>query len=168
MRRTRGTDMNDRRNPRENGFSLIEVMVSLGLLAGVMVAVSSLFIFGGRQVQSGKKMTEAYSVGHDIMEEIERMTYQQAYMYFLPAGGDPTVLTNYTVDTKTAGNNATAFQPYIDGKLHNGVASIKAEGLDVAGVLTTLDTSVALRITVTVEWDEGTRHRYLHLRSVRF
>jgi prepilin-type N-terminal cleavage/methylation domain-containing protein len=153
---------------RENGFSLVEVLVSLGLLAGVMVAVSSLFIFGGREVNSGKKMTEAYSVAHDIMEEIDRMTYLQTYEYFLPAGGDPTVDTSYTVDSKTAGNNAEAFQPYIDSKLQNGKASIEVEGLTATGAATTLASSIALRVTVTVEWDEGTHHRYLHLRSTRF
>jgi len=153
---------------RESGFSLVEVLVSLGLLAGVMVAVSSLFIFGGKEVNSGKKMTEAYSVAHDIMEEIDRMTYLQSYAYFLPVGGDPAVLTNYTVDTKTSGNNAEVFQPYIDSKLQNGKADIKVEGLDATGTATTLASSIAVRITVTVEWDEGTHHRYLHLRSTRF
>ncbi len=160
--------MSEGRSPRENGFSLIEVLVSLGLLAGVMVAVSSLFIFGGKQVQSGKKMTEAYSVAHDIMEEIGHMTYKQAYMYFKPVATDITTDTSYTVNTKTSGAPTSNYQPYIDGKLLNGEASIRVEGLDASGNLVVLENSIALRITVTVEWDEGTRHRYLHLRSVRF
>jgi len=156
------------RQERERGFSLIEVLVSLGLLAGVMVAVSSLFIFGGKEVKSGKKMTEAYSVGHDIVEEMDRMTYTQAYQYFLPSGTDTSTATNYTVNTKTSPAPVSDYQSNIDSKLYNGQATINVEALDASGNAVGFDLCVALRISVTVQWDEGTQTRYLNLRTVRF
>ncbi|MEE9218961.1 MAG: prepilin-type N-terminal cleavage/methylation domain-containing protein [Acidobacteriota bacterium] len=177
MNRERGTDMNQLRDKRQAGFSLIEVLVSLGLLAWVIVGVSSLFIFGGRQVYSGKKMTEAYSLAQDTMEEIDRMTYMQAYTYFLPTGTNPATATNYTVDTSVAGllNTSTgaeaaraAYQAAIDGRFTDGKALIRVQGLDNSGTLVALASAVALRVTVTLEWYEGSHQRFLHLRSVRF
>jgi prepilin-type N-terminal cleavage/methylation domain-containing protein len=153
---------------RQQGFSLIEVLVSLGLLAGVMVAVSSLFIFGGKEVKSGKQMTSAYSIGHDILEEMDRMTYTQAYMYFKPSAVNPDTATTYTVDSYTSGPPTSSYQANIDSKLYNGKASIKVEGIDTAGTAVALTSAIGLRVTVSVEWDEGVNHRYLNLRSVRF
>lgn len=159
----------------ERGFSLIEVLVSLGLLAGVMVAVSSLFIFGGKEVKSGKEMTEAYSVAHDIVEEIDRLTYTQAWQYFAPTSLNSAIDTNYTLLTTAASGYSAqalatlaAYQANIDDKLYNSRATLKFEGLDVAGAAATFDSAIALRVTVTVDWYEGSHQRFLQLRSVRF
>jgi prepilin-type N-terminal cleavage/methylation domain-containing protein len=37
----------------EAGFSLIEVVIAIGVLAGVMLSIASMFIMGGRQVKTG-------------------------------------------------------------------------------------------------------------------
>jgi prepilin-type N-terminal cleavage/methylation domain-containing protein len=159
----------------QGGFSLIEVLVSLGLLAGVMVAVSSLFIFGGKEVKSGKEMTEAYTLGHDIVEEIDRLTYTQAYTYFAPTGTNLTTATSYTITTNGSGTlsaaaDATrdAWQAEINTKLEQGNATIEFEGLNTTGGAAAFTAAVAVRVSVTMQWAEGTRTRFLHLRTVRF
>ncbi len=164
----------------QRGFSLIEVLVSLGLLAGVMVAISSLFIFGGKEVKSGRQMTEAYSIAHDILEEIDRMTYTQAWSFFVPSSVNPAVDTSYTVSTASTTGMSTAaaaainaYKAAIDSKFNQGVATLEFEALDAAGAAAKLDSTVAgggmaLRVTVRVEWYEGVNQRYVHLRSVRF
>jgi prepilin-type N-terminal cleavage/methylation domain-containing protein len=159
----------------ESGFSLIEVLVSLGLLAGVMVGVSSLFIYGGKEVKSGKEMTEAYAVAHDIVEELDRMTYTQAYSYFAPTTVNLTTATSYTIatdgtETLTTAADATrdGYQANIDQALHNGSATITFEGMDATGTAAAFTLGISVRVTVMVEWDEGDKHRYLHVSSVRF
>ena len=47
----------------EKGFSLIEVVIALGLLAGVLIAIAGLFILGGRSVKSGRTSSEALAAG---------------------------------------------------------------------------------------------------------
>jgi len=168
-------DMNTQRIQPERGFSLIEVLVSLGLLAGVMVAVSSLFIFGGKEVKSGKEMTEAYSLAHDMQEEMDRMTYTQAWQYFMPTAINPAVDTTYSVLTTTTSGHSTdalatlaGYQANINGKLYQGVGTLEVEALDATGTAVALNGGIAIRVTVRVEWWEGTNQRYLHVRSVRF
>ena len=159
----------------QRGFSLIEVLVSLGLLAGVMVAVSSLFIFGGKEVKSGREMTEAYTLGHDIIEELDRMTYTQAYSYFAPTTLNLTTATAYTIttngsETLSAAADATrdAWQAEINSKLQMGSATLEFEALSTTGTAVVFTASIAVRVSVTMQWNEGTRVRYLHLRTVRF
>ena len=47
----------------EQGFSLIEVVIAIGILAGVLLSICSMFILGGRQLKTGKTMTEATTIG---------------------------------------------------------------------------------------------------------
>ena len=47
----------------DSGFSLVEVVIAMALLAGVLIAISGLFIIGGAQVKSGRKSTEALAGG---------------------------------------------------------------------------------------------------------
>ena len=44
MRRREGLQMTRK---REAGYSLVEVLIALGLMTGVMVAVCSMFVLGG-------------------------------------------------------------------------------------------------------------------------
>ena len=56
----------------ETGFSLIEVVLAIGILAGVLLSICSMFIMGGRQLKGGKTMTEATAMAHDIMETFDK------------------------------------------------------------------------------------------------
>src|SRR5207247_4586686 len=56
MRRREGLQMTRK---REAGYSLVEVLIALGLMTGVMVAVCSMFVLGGTYVKSGKQLTQA-------------------------------------------------------------------------------------------------------------
>jgi Tfp pilus assembly protein PilV len=81
----------------ERGFSLIEVVIALGLLAGVLIAIAGLFILGGRSVKSGRTSSEALAAGREILEEMNAWGFTQLWSNFGYAGTAKT----YTVDTKT-------------------------------------------------------------------
>jgi type II secretory pathway component PulJ len=50
------------RGRKETGFSLVEVVIALGLLAGVLITISGLFVMGAKQVKSGRASSEALAV----------------------------------------------------------------------------------------------------------
>ena len=81
----------------ENGFSLIEVVIALGLLAGVLIAIGGLFVMGGKSVKSGRTSSEALATGREILEEMNGWGYAQLWGNFGLAG----TATTYTVDTQT-------------------------------------------------------------------
>src|SRR6266487_2344256 len=66
----------------EAGFSLIEVVIAIGVLAGVLLSICSMFILGGRQVKGGKTMTEATALAHDLMETFDKLSYIGLYTTF--------------------------------------------------------------------------------------
>ncbi len=154
----KGRDMKRR---EERGFSLIEVVIALGLLAGVLISISGLFVLGGKQVKSGRTSSEALSVGRDILEEINGWGFKQTYSLF---GFDGTAAT-YNVDTRT---NAFAakWQQVLDQKLLNAYATIEVRSL-ANGAVPNLDTTRAIRVLVTVRWQDGTRPRSLQVGTVR-
>jgi len=61
---------------RQGGYSLIEVLIAVGLLATVLVAIISLFVLGGRYVKSGKELSKASSLGMDLMEDMRNMQFE--------------------------------------------------------------------------------------------
>ena len=52
---------------REQGFSLVEVILALGILAGVLISIAGLFIMGSKQVKSGRTSTFRTLPSHQSM-----------------------------------------------------------------------------------------------------
>jgi Tfp pilus assembly protein PilV len=81
----------------ERGFSLVEVAIALGLLAGVLIAISGLFVVGAKQVKSGRTSSEALAVAKEIHEEMLAWGYSQIWTAF----GYDGQAASYTVDSRT-------------------------------------------------------------------
>jgi prepilin-type N-terminal cleavage/methylation domain-containing protein len=71
------------RRPRsQRGYSIIEVMIAMGLLASVLLSIAALFLFGRQSVYSGKQMTRAVAITTDMLEDISNMNADSAYATF--------------------------------------------------------------------------------------
>jgi len=62
-----------------SGYSLVEVLAASVLLAGVLLAIMTMFVAGGQQINSGKLMSKATSIAQDVLEEFRRLSYRQSY-----------------------------------------------------------------------------------------
>ena len=144
----------------ENGFSLIEVILALGLLAAVLVTMAGLLVLGAREAKSGRTASEALSVAQTILEETQGWGFRQTYSGF---GFDGTA-TSYTVDTRT-NSYASKWQAALDSKLFNSYAVIDLESLG-PGTPPMASTQV-IRVIVTVHWEEEKRPRRIRLGAVR-
>lgn len=151
-------------NQKESGFSLIEVVLALGLLATVLISVVSLFMLGGKQVHSGKSTTTATSLCHTIMERIDQLPYSETYAYF----GGTASSTSLSVSSATTGNNANQWQAELSSKLGpQAAATIAVTPLGSASPLN-MGNAQALSVRVTVSWSELGRNKTVLLQSVRF
>lgn len=148
----------------EGGFSLIEVVLALGLLATVLISIASLFILGGKQVHQGKTTTSATALGQTIMERIDQLPYVETYGYF---GGTDTS-TSLTAVTTNTGNNANQWQAEIQSRLGvNASGTIFITPLGSASPLN-MGSASALRVRVTVVWNEMGRSKSISLQTIRF
>lgn len=145
----------------QGGFSLIEVIVALGLLAGVVLSVAGLFLLGERQVARGRHQSSALAAAQTILEEIGAWNYEATWKRF-DSVGNVTTLTALTTDTNP-NSIASKWHPFLRETLANGRAEILIESCDGAN----LNATPALRILVTVLWDEKTLTRRAELAMVR-
>jgi prepilin-type N-terminal cleavage/methylation domain-containing protein len=67
---TRALDWQDRR-----GFTLLEVMVALGLLVGGVLAVAQLLVFAARAAQLSRATTVATSVAAEKLEQLRSLAW---------------------------------------------------------------------------------------------
>ena len=144
------------------GISLIEVVCSLGLLAGVLISTTSMFALGNRQVKSGRTASEALSIAQSVQEEMQGWSFSQTYTVY---GFDGTA-TSSTADTRSNGY-ASKWQSALSSELHNGYATIALESLGPTLPVPALDSTQAIRVIVTVHWEEGRRPRSVRLGTVR-
>ena len=146
----------------ERGFSLIEVMLAIGILSGVMISVSSMFMLGGRQVKAGKTMTQATAICHDIMEMFETTSFASLYTDLGAAATDTTVSAVST----TGGSILEPWQVEIDGKLENGVATVTVTPLGPG--TPNFGAATALRVVISVDWNELGHPTTVRMSSIRF
>jgi prepilin-type N-terminal cleavage/methylation domain-containing protein len=146
----------------QGGFSLIEVVVALGLLAAVLISVSGLFVLAHRQVDGGRKHSVALSVARDIMEEMDGWGFRQLYLEY---GFDGSA-SSYMADSRT-NDVAAGWQDALDAELHSSYAEILVESLDEGAGPPALTAARCIRIQITVHWMEGLRPRSVRLASVR-
>ena len=146
----------------EAGFSLIEVVIAIGVLAGVMLSIASMFILGGRQVKTGKTLTEATTLAQDLMEQFDKESYTSLYLNLGAVATDST----RTVQSTTGGSPIQGWQAEIARKLANGAASVR---LDAMGPGTpNFGTAAGIKVTVTLSWNELGRPQSVGLSTVRF
>ena len=153
-----------KRDQGQRGYSLVEVILALGLLGGVMVAISSMFVLGGQSVKSGKEMTEAISIAQDIVEEIKTFSFRSTYSFF----GGATTGTGVTSDSTVLTDGAAQWQPGIDSKLHQGKAVVQITPVGGPDTPPQLGSADYIRVLVTVHWSEGVRSRSMSIESLRF
>ena len=161
----------------EAGYSLIECLLAAGLLTGVLVSVSGLFILGSQSVRSGRELTKATTIGNSCMEQVMSWPYEKVYGM---AGG---IATDQTRSFSTNSANpsfvgsttdiadwtaiANAWRDDARQQLPKGELTYKVDGMGRlptstdAGRVAYQDASF-LRVTVTVTWIErGNRRRHV-------
>ena len=168
------------RRPR-NGFSLIEVLVAVALLAVILLALFSLVSIGVQRAYSGKKMTQASIVAQAAME---RANVYEAHT-LLGATATASEVTQTWTKTGTAdadttpadvtGTNAEAIERNAWRKILKD-ADLPAETDKPATLKVTVTAMPAAstfgnaameRIVVDLTWYEwGTRERKVRLQSL--
>ena len=150
------------RGRTESGFSLIEVVIAIGVMAGVLLSIASMFIMGGRQVKTGKTITEATALAQDLMEAFDKQSFVALYTQLGAATTDST----FTVLSTTTGSPIVSWQTEIARKFANGVGQVT---IDAMGNGTpTFGSCTGIKLTVTVSWSELGRPQSVKLSTVRF
>ena len=153
---------------RRAGFSLVEVVISMALLSGVLVAIGSMFVMGGTYIKSGKQLTQATALSQDIMENFSEMDYSGLYLLLQGGSPDPNA-TVATSDTRTPGSVAdTLVGTDIRSKLHNGYAVMEMTPIGGTVVPATFDSGEAIRVNVELGWTELRRDRTVKMETLRF
>lgn len=167
--------LTSRPRSRAEGYSLIEVLAAAALLAGVLVSIMGMFVYGGQSVNAGKLMTKATSISNDVLEQFRQLSFRQAYSLIEDGGNtavdtryvwnSPTNLPNYP-DDATYQAMLTDWKDQVSTQLPKGEMTITIRGIEDLGSNPpeeTFATARVLQIVVTVRWTERKR-----LRSVVF
>ena len=148
------------RNRQSGGFSIAEVVVALGLLAGVVISLVGMLVLGNRLVQRGRGSSEALAVARDIIEETGGWTFRQTYSAFEDCEDSD---LDCEVDTRDDAA-ASAWQARLRETLEDtSYAMISIQPLEPVS----LGQADVIRVTVTVFWQEMERQRSVRLVTVR-
>jgi len=152
----------------ESGYSLVEVLIALGLMTGVMVAVCSMFVLGGTYVKAGKQLTQATALAQNIMEDLNKHSYTGAYLFLQGASPDPNA-TSASSDTRVTSSVADgAWGPDIRTKLFGGYAVVNMTPIGGTASPARFSTGEGVRVTVTLGWKELRRNRTVKVENVRW
>jgi prepilin-type N-terminal cleavage/methylation domain-containing protein len=144
------------------GFSLVEVIIAIGILAGVLLSIGSMFMLGGRQVKTGKTITEATALCHDIMEDFDARSFTALYTGLGAVATD----TTRTVFSNVTGSPINPWQTEINRKLDGGVASVTMQAMGPG--TPNFGTATGIRITASLTWTELGRPQTVAITTTRF
>lgn len=155
------------RRRSERGFSLVELVIALGLLAGVLLSIAGLFSVGAKQLKSGRTSSSALASGRLILEEMNGWGFRQTYSLLGFDGAN----NAYTLDTRTSTNEfAVKWRDAIHQSLDpNAYALVQVSALKQSGTPDPLNSNNtrSIRVAVTVFWNELARQRSVTVGTVR-
>jgi Tfp pilus assembly protein PilV len=152
----------NRTDRKEAGFSMIEVVIAIGVLAGVLLSIASMFIMGGRQVKTGKTLTEATTLAQDLMEQFDKESFNALYLNLGAVATD----TTRTVLSTTTGSPIAPWQTEIARKLNSGSASVRIDAMGPSSP--NFGAAAGIKVTVTLAWNELGRNQSVAMSTVRF
>jgi prepilin-type N-terminal cleavage/methylation domain-containing protein len=175
-----------RRTRHQSGYNLVEVLVAMGLLSTILLAITTLFYFGRRNVYSGKQMTSAVAVGTNVLEDLSglnRGAFYNAFNIGTSAGQTNSTTTN-TVEgvayTNSILRDTTAATPANDtaGFLSRWKAMLPHSTFQDANLYLIITPLVPngpnpirdaglVRARVVIAWQEGQRRRQLVMDSFK-
>ena len=157
-----------RRRPATAGYSLIEILVAIGLIGGVVVVIASLLATGARSVHSGRHMTTAVALGKTVMEDVLAWPYGRVWAQTGGAATDTTATwTTAEANPAYAGSSdAAEMSATCDAwrvavsELPNAVLSYQVDGIEalpdgVSDGLTSFGEARLLRVIVLITWSES-------------
>ncbi len=163
--------------PADRGYSLIEVMIAAGILGGVLISISSMFIAGTQSVRSGRDMTRATTIASSAMEDVMTLPFDLVYSL---TGADRSaetgvwdttlpipVLSGSAEDVFLMTTLLDSWAEQVESELGSGELTYQVDGivrLPSAGVedLGSFNESTYLRVRITVTWIES-RGRNRHV-----
>jgi prepilin-type N-terminal cleavage/methylation domain-containing protein len=160
--------MAGRRDGKARGFSLVEVIVSLGLLSGLLTAVATMFVLAGTSARSSRHLTVATALARHVMEDLERRP-RDALRSLVQAGAPDPGAAFAVSDTRTPGSAADQrWGPDARLRLPAGFAVVSLTPLGGPDHPVTFASAEAVRVRLTVGWSEMRRDRSVTFEGVRF
>ena len=173
MRRT-----NDRPG-RERGYSLIETLIAMAILATVLMSVLTLFVWGRKNVYSGRQMTRAVSVGTRVMEDLSALTRENVEDGFnlgATALGSVTIGSDTYADSVVRHSTDAANDTFgylgrwnalmAQQNFSRGLVSVVVTPIDPTGTATIAGAPI-YKIRVYVQWNEEARRRSIILDTTK-
>lgn len=128
-----------RRISSEAGYSLVEVMVAIMILAIAIIPMVSMFDAGLRAAVLGSNYDQARALGNEKLEEVRALPYKR------PGGAVDSAVEKYSPATPVTGTEGifgyTVETRYVDAAFSNPA---------------TTPATPQMRVRVTVQWDGKT------------
>jgi len=157
-----------RRLREESGYSLVEVMVSIMLLASAILPMAGMFDMGIRSATTGSSYDKARALANLKLEQAKSLTFSEVKNSFPVTGSAPDTTTGYyqytcndlsVCDSAIADSFPGDFEYTIEKQVMRqpDSSSIDFKPCNSAGLPNTCGAAPTgpIRITVTVHWDEG-------------
>jgi len=155
-------DAASRHREGEGAYSLIEVIVASGLLAGILISIAAALVVGTRLLHGGGNLTRAATLAQDIIESLETRSFTGLYGALGAGPGD----IARRVESAAAGSPLASWQPEISRRLPGGAATATVEAIGPEGAA--FGEAAGIRLTIEIAWREAGRRRHVTFRTVRF
>ena len=150
-------------------MTLVEILLSLGLMASVLISVASLFILGGQRVKGSRNMTQGMAIASNVMEDLYNFG-----MNIMPTTfpdccpGGCAASTGCTVSSASDGFLQDRWLPAIEEKLGQGRLEITLIPLGGSATPPTFSSCEGMRLSAKVMWNEGASQRSVYEETVLF
>jgi prepilin-type N-terminal cleavage/methylation domain-containing protein len=99
-----------RRGRRSTGFTLLEVVVAMGILATGILGVTAAQLYAMRGGSTGRHTTDAASIAHSQMEQFQRMNFTDAALNQTAGWVAGTLVAGGQVQTQVQANPAAVVE----------------------------------------------------------
>jgi prepilin-type N-terminal cleavage/methylation domain-containing protein len=169
---------------KERGYNLIELLIAMALLGVVIMSVLTLFVWGRKNVYSGKQLTRATSVTTQALEDLQPLNVASFNKQFAISASEKPAsvkVAGVTYDkallrsTDDLSKQDSTGQKYLDRWKalipQSKLASARVSLVIIPDKMFTPDdptTAATLRLRVVTQWNEEGRDRNVTADLVKF